>query len=135
MYKLQPKGRLFLCDSCLLYLPSIEIKCHHMECKAPKDYSDYLTRWERLIQLLQEIYRVSCSDELFRLVELMLAYPSGRKTRLQGIYSQQLERILTFRHLMVLAELKADDLFSCVEKIGDRLETVGREAPGWLLCS
>lgn len=124
MYRVQPQRRLFLCDSCLLYLPLIEIKPHHMECRPPKTQCDFRNRWERLVALLQEILRVRpANDELFRLAQLMAAYPEGRRTRqpAPAIYSQELERILRYQLLVTIPELSLPDFFSALEKVGDRL--------------
>jgi hypothetical protein len=79
-----------------------------MECRPAKTRHDFLARWERLTELLMEIHRMRpANDELFRLCELMTAYPDGRRTKLPtpSIYSQELERILRYRLLVSIPEL------------------------------
>ncbi len=103
MYRLQPKRRLFLCESCLLFLPFIEIKSHYMECRPPKMQTQIRTCWDRLALLLQELHRVHPQkDQLYRLSELMVAYPDGRKTKqpAPSLYSQELHRILLYERIL-----------------------------------
>lgn len=77
------------------------------------------------------------SNELFRMIELMDAYPNARRIRqvAPAIYSEQLDRILKFKGLMSLEEVKVEQLFEVIERVGDGLEVAKGNHTNWLLCS
>lgn len=126
--------KLFLCQKCIAYLPTIEIKSHFAHCIAPKSYQQHLERWIKIAQLLQEIHRVQPHNQLFKIAALMLAYAHNQRTETKGlIYSEELSRILACRSVLSTAYLNEGQLFEVLERLGDKLETVARQ--GWLWCS